>query len=253
MNAFEKHKITHLSASSLNKWRANQAAWFVTYLGGYKDDYTPSAWRGKAVEDGLTAALRGHDPTGIAFQTFEANAMGEASDEVDAERKLVAPMLAQAIKWSPPSPLLLAQAKVELWLDGVPIPVIGYADYIFEDGLIVDLKTTKACPSSPRSDHVRQVAIYRAARNNAPGSVLYVTHAKHALYPVGDNTVAEALNELRADALSLERFLSVVDSAQDALHMLPLNSDDFRVSEGLKIAHQNLMHGVYYAASDNHG
>ena len=243
MNGFQRHGVSHLSASSLNTWRANPTVWALKYLEKIRDEYSPAAWRGKAVEDGLTAVLHGRDGAGVAQTAFEANALGEASDEVEAERKLVAPMLAQAIKWSPPSPLLAAQLKIEHWFDGVPVPVVGYLDYVFECGTIVDLKTTKACPSSPRNDHVRQVAIYRAARK-APGSVLYVTHAKHACYPIGDNEMQEALDGLRADALALERFLSVVDSAKDALHMLPLNTDDYRVSDAIKIAHHQILNGA---------
>jgi hypothetical protein len=241
MNAFEKHSISHLSPSSLNEWMNNPLIWSIRYLGKHRDDYAPAAWRGQAVEDGLTAVLRGGDGAGVAAATFEKNALGEASDEVEAERKLVAPMLAQAVKWSPPSPLMAAQVKIEHWLDGVPVPLIGYIDYTFECGTIVDLKTTKACPSSPRANHTRQVALYRAARDNAPASLLYVTEKKHACYPVGDNEAAEGLAELRCAALTLERFLSVVDGAQDAMHMLPLNTDDFRVSQSMKAAHQQLM------------
>ena len=241
MNAFEKHGINHLSASSLNEWMNDPLIWSIKYLGKHRDEYAPAAWRGNAVEDGLTAVLHGKDGAGVAANTFENNAMGDLSDEVEAERKLVAPMLAQAAKWTPPSKLMGAQVKVEHWFDGVPVPAVGYIDYVFDCGTIVDLKTTKACPSAPRANHTRQVALYRAARNNAPASLLYVTHAKHACYPVGDNQAAEGLAELRCAALTLERFLSVVDGAQDAMHMLPLNTDDFRVSASLKAAHQQLM------------
>src|SRR5688572_29614415 len=107
-NAFEKHGIAHLSPSSLNEWMNDPLIWSIKYLGKHRDDYAPAAWRGQAVEDGLTAVLRGGDGAGVAAATFEKNALGEASDEVEAERKLVGPILAQAIKWSPPSPLMAA-------------------------------------------------------------------------------------------------------------------------------------------------
>lgn len=244
MSAFAKHGIAHLSASSLNLWREHPGLWATKYLAGVRDEDSPAAWRGKAVEDGMAAMLRGHDPAGVSMNTFEANAVGDACDEVEAERKLIAPMLKQVAAWTPAAPLIATQLKVEHWMDGVPVPVIGYLDFVFEDGLILDLKTTKACPSSPRAGHLRQVALYRAARANSPGALLYVTHAKHALYSVGDNEAAEAINQLRADALSLEAFLSRVDSARDALHCLPLNGDDFRVTDETKIAHHSIMAGV---------
>jgi hypothetical protein len=240
-NAFAKHGIQHLSASSLNEWINSPLIWSIRYLGKHRDEYAPAAWRGQAVEDGLTAVLRGGDGAGVAAQTFENNALGDLSDEVEAERKRVAPMLAQAVQWSPPAPLIATQLKIEHWFDGVPVPLIGYLDFVFEGPMILDLKTTKACPSSPRRSHTRQMALYRAARANSPASLLYVTEKKFACYPVGDNEAAEALAELRWAAMTMGRFLSVVDSAQDALHMLPLDTDDFRVSDSLKAAHQNLM------------
>jgi hypothetical protein len=240
MSSFERHNIKHLSASSLNLWRAHPAKWAMQYLGGHKEE-SPAFWRGLAVEDGLKAHLMGHDPMGVAMNTFEKNAMGEASDEVEDERKLVAPMVAEAIKWKPPSKLFATQVEIQYWMDGVPIPIKGYLDFVFECGAIIDSKTSKTCPSRPKADHVRQVAIYRAAKDNAPGSLLYITHTKHACLPVGDNAAAEALDGLRRDAQSLERFLSVVDDAGDALRMLPFNTDDFRVNDATRAAYQTMM------------
>lgn len=240
-NAFAKHGIGHLSASSLNLWRDNLSAWVMRYLANHKDDGNPAMWRGQAVEDGFTALLRGADPAGVAMNTFEQNAVGEASDECEDERKRIPGMLRECAKWQPAAPLIGTQLRMEHWLEGVPVPVVGYIDYVFEDGMILDLKTTKACPSTPKPDHCRQVALYRAARSNSPGSLLYVTDKRHACYPVGDNEAAKALAGLRADALALEAFLSRVDSAKDALHCLPFNDDDFRVNTGMKNAYATLM------------
>lgn len=241
MSAFAKHGIEKLSPSSLNLWRALPSLWAMQYLGGYRSEDGPSAWRGKAVEDGMVAILRGSDGEGHAMQTFEANAMGEASDEIEDERKRIAPMIGQVRKWQPAAPLIATQLKVEHWFDGVPLPVIGYLDFVFEDGHIVDLKTTKACPSAPKRDHARQVALYRAARSNAPGSLLYVTDKRHECYPVGDNLAAECLAEMRRDALTLEAFLDRVDSAQDALHILPFDTDHFRIGETTRNAYNEMM------------
>ena len=241
MTAFAKHGISHLSASSLNLWRENLSAWVMRYLAGHKDEGSPAMWRGKAVEDGFTAMLRGADWAGVAMNTFEQNAQGEASDECEDERKRIPGMLRQCAEWQPAAPLIAAQLKTEHWLDGVPVPIIGYVDYVFEDGLILDLKTTKACPSQAKPDHARQIALYRAARQNAPGSLLYVTDKRHACYPIGDNITTKALEGLRADALSLEAFLSRVDSAKDALHCLPFNDDDFRVNDAMRSAYEQMM------------
>ena len=97
------------------------------------------------------------------------------------------------------------------------------------DGKDTDLKTTKACPSAPRPAHVRQVALYRAARNK-PGTVLYVTKAKTAEYDVTDAMRDEAMRDLEHAAQSLSRFLNKMDTPDEALACLPRNPDDFRTS-----------------------
>src|SRR5579864_5013383 len=98
MNAFERHGIDHLSASSLNLWRASPGLWAARYLAGLSED-GPAMWRGSAVEAGLARFLRGGDigeAQHAAERTFELSTFGEISDEIDAERKLVAPMLERA-------------------------------------------------------------------------------------------------------------------------------------------------------------
>ena len=163
----------------------------------------------------------------VAHQAFDLNArgffplndQGYAEDDVIAERELIAPMVEQCAKWQAPSTLNAAQLKIEYYFDPIPIPVIGYLDFAF-DGIDVDLKTTKACPSTPRSDHIRQVSIYRAARNKA-GGLLYVTNKRHAYFDVPDDAMNEALAELHADALSLNNFLSRMDTREDAFRSLP--------------------------------
>lgn len=239
MSGYSRHGITHVSASSLNLWAEHPGLWALRYLGGIKDIDSPAAWRGKAVEDGLTAMLHGRDAVSTALATFEANAQGEVSDDISAERRLIEPMCKQLSNIKFGGELIGTQVKIEHWLDGVPIPFLGFIDFNFDDG-VVDLKTTMRCPSSPKIGHIRQVALYSAAKEK-PASLLYVTDKKYANYPIGDNECAKALDELRSYALSLERFLSRVDSAVDALHCLPINPDDFRVGEATLEAHRVLL------------
>lgn len=226
-NSFTRHGISHLSASSLNLWRSAPGVFALRYLAGIKDAGNASMWRGSAVENGMAALLRGADITqacSIAYQAFNMNAQGE--DEADAERNLIYPMLAECQKWKPPGPLNAAQLKVEHWLEDVPIPVIGYLDFAF-DGIDIDLKTTKACPSTPRPDHVRQVSLYRAARGRN-GGVLYVTAKRHAYFDIDDDMMERALGDLQADALSLSNFLARCDTKEDALRSLPMDWEAFQ-------------------------
>ena len=59
------------------------------------------------------------------------------------------------------------QGRVEISLDDIPVPVIGFVDWRFSaHGLIVDLKTTERLPSSIGASHGRQGAVYATAHGN---------------------------------------------------------------------------------------
>ena len=224
-NPFSKHGIEHLSPSALNCWRASPGVWALRYLAKVRDDGNASMWRGSAVEAGFAALLRGTKldaATGIAHQAFDLNAQGEVTDE----RDLIAPMLEQCALWKAPSPLSATQLKVEYWFESVPIPVIGYLDLSFENGCDVDLKTTKACPSTPRPDHVRQVSLYRASRDRQ-GALLYVTGKRHAYFQINDEQMARGLSDLESDAISLMHFLSRAPDRWTAIRSLPMDTDHF--------------------------
>lgn len=242
--AFQRHGISHLSPSSLVLWREHPGLWALRYLGNVRDEAGPSAWRGKAVEDAMSAILHGiplEQAHQIAMQTFSANAQGEIADGIEAERNVV-PAMVERIAFALEGQVLDlvgTQIKIEHWMEGIDVPFIGYVDFLFENELL-DLKTTLRLPSAPKPSHIRQVALYWAAREVKP-SLLYVTDKKFAFYPVGEDDCRKALDELRADALSLECFLSCVDSARTALHCLPINAEDFRVNERTIEQHQALL------------
>ena len=203
MTGFERHGIRHLSASSLNLWAALPGLWALRYLCGFRDQAGPAATCGNAVEDALKAILHGRgDPLAAALQTFDNNMQGEISDAISAERAIIPGMVEQCKLWQPPGPVMASQMKVEFWIDGIAIPIIGYVDFCFED-TDVDLKTTKACPSKPKADHVRQVAMYRTARKKR-GKLLYVTEKKHAEFEVTDEMRDAALAEISHTAQALE-------------------------------------------------
>jgi hypothetical protein len=234
MNAFDAHGIDHLSAGSLNLWMANPREWALRYLAKEAESADAPLWRGSAVEVGLAQLLLGRSirhARAAAADSFELNAVGDLSDEVEFERSLILPMLERASAWTPPGELLASQLRIETWFEAVPVPLVGYLDFTF-DGIDIDLKTTKACPSRPRGNHVRQVALYRAARDRR-GGLLYVTDRKLAYFEIDDAEAAAALDDLRAAAISLSQFLAKVHDAEEALACLPYNPDDFRSSPKL--------------------
>lgn len=235
MNAFARHNIDHLSASSLNCWRSAPALWCIRYLLRVKDEGNAAMWRGTAVEGGVEAIMRGRtldEAKAIALSNFEANAVGEASDQTVVERESIAAYLDSAytpIKHQ--NALLVAtQLRIEYWLDGIPVPVIGYVDFVTEGGLF-DLKSTMRIPSEPRPDHARQVSLYMKARNE-PGALLYVSPKRVEHYHITDPD--SHLSGLRRDALSLMRFLGRFETARDAALALPQDTEGFMWGESSK-------------------
>jgi len=228
-HSFQRFGLEHLSPSSLNLWTASPGLWALRYVGKIKDTGSAAMWRGSAVETGMRALLHGlttDDASMNAHLSFDMNAAGEVSDEIDAERNLIQPMLDQCQNWQKPSEINATQLRIEHFFDPVPIPVIGYLDFAFE-GVDIDLKSTKALPSKPRAEHVRQVSLYRAARGRA-GGILYVTPKKHAYYEIDDESMEIALEELRAAALSLNNFLARCESREDVLRSLPVDWDHWQ-------------------------
>jgi hypothetical protein len=243
-NAFIRHGIDHLSASALNCWRAAPGVWALRYLAKISDKGNAAMWRGTAVEQGFAALLRSKDMNtafAVAHTSYDLNAAGEITDEIEAERELIEPMIRQCMHWQPPSDLNAAQLRIEHWFDDIPIPVVGYLDLAF-DGIDIDLKSTKACPSAPRPDHIRQVSLYRAARGRA-GGVLYVTNKRHAYFGIDDDTMERALGDLQADALSLRNFLARCDSRQDALRSLPVDWDGWQAPKTKVLLSEILLAG----------
>lgn len=235
MNAFHKFGIERLSPSSLNLWKANPGLWSLRYLGKFYDNAGPAAWRGNAVEKGLHSWLMRKAPEvalATALEVFEKEAQGLADDDTEAEHALIAPMLDVAIQKAATlqSPYFGAQTRVEYSFQDVDVPVVGFIDFVFEDGSIIDLKTTKACPSAPKPDHARQVALYMAAKD-CGGGLMYVTAKRGEVYPIDEHLRDASLESMRRDALSLQRFLESHTDPRSAIRSLPMNDDDFRWSE----------------------
>ena len=190
-NPFERHGITHLSPSSLALYRAAPALWVLRYLYRVRDETGAFAARGKAVEAAVAAIVmeNASDAAAIelAMSVFECDAAGEISVEVNRERLAIPEMVRRAAplfrKFGKP---VGCQWRIEVRLDGTEVPIVGYADFVYEP-FVLDLKTTYAVPSLPRADHAVQIAFYAAALSLRPG-VVYVSPKKTACF--GHNSLA---------------------------------------------------------------
>ena len=217
--SFERHGIRHLSASSLNLFRAEPSLWTLKYLFGVRDRPGPAASRGTAVEAALNAMCVGMTKEMALSKGIRdfLNEVGEIED-VQEHVRHISDMIDQLqlffrFELDLHKASLITQKKVELHLDGIEVPVVGYIDYLRPDCLF-DLKTTLRLPSEPRPEHVRQMAIYSAVEN-VPAKLVYVTPKKHAVYTVPESLLQEGLAEVRRIARNLQKVLQFSATKED--------------------------------------
>jgi len=246
-NPFERHGLGHLSASSLNLWAAEPALWIMERLLGRRSPAGISAARGKAVEAGVNIGLL--DPAlpveacvAEAECAFDRETALNPDPRRDEERKklpgYVRGALAELRQYGLPDADGY-QGKVEIRLDDIAVPVIGFVDWRFSaHGLIVDLKTTERLPSAIGASHGRQGAVYAAAHGNFGMRFAYAKPAPakgdgrqvQVLEMSGDDVRAH-LAALRLIALSLGRFLALSHDARELAGLIVPDFDSFYWSD----------------------
>ncbi len=249
---FERHGIDHLSASSLNAWIAEPAFWVMSYLLNARPPVGCAAHRGTAAEAGISHGLFNPaasvtDCAILAMAKFDELAAGSADPKRDEERGNVAGMVREGLAvlrpyGVPTRPDDMHQHRVEIRLDGVPVPIIGFLDFEWSrDGQLVDTKTTKRVPSSFDSGaHLRQGAIYQHARPNSAVRFAYLSDKKSAVHTLEPDAYRQAMRELEQAGRRLAKFLALSTDAHELAAMVTPNFDDFRWNdaEALRLRRQ---------------
>lgn len=232
MNAFERHGIKHLSASSLNSFAAEPALWCMERLLKKWGATGSVAFRGQAIEDGVTHGLKNpgapiEECQKIALASFDKRAALSADPRRMKHREAVSPTVERALgelrQYGIPDRI---QDSVLINIPGIPVPIKGIIDYGWtEHGIILDLKTSDRLPSAISAAHARQGCIYVFGTNQQM-RFSYVTPAKIGVYALEEpNKHIEALRQI---ANRLERFLSISDDPEFLTGLLAPNYDDFR-------------------------
>lgn len=222
MNAFAHHGISHLSASSLNSFVRSPAMWVMERLLKRSTPVGAAAHRGSAVERGVTMGLFDLEmkvDACIAAAEAEYRKLTALSTDPgrqkqgDAIPSLVTTALAELRQYGP---IRQDETQGKVTLDlGLPIPLIGYYDFHWsEHGILVDLKTSLKLESKIKTDHARQVAVYKGAiSDNLDTRVAYTTPKKIAVYGLENHRAH--LDALARIGRTLERFLSISDDPAD--------------------------------------
>jgi hypothetical protein len=234
MNGFEKHRIKHLSASSINLWTNAPDVWVASYLFGRRTPMGAAAMRGICTEDAVVAYLTGQSDReaalSAALEKFDKTFL-IGDEKTTKERDMIEPCMTLALEalaeYGKPEFPESGQEKISITAkaDDYEIPVIGFLDLVFpEAGLVIDLKTTGRCPSVMSAEHQLQRAIYQKAKGNQAVKFLYVTPKKTNLLEDGDPN--ELLARAKKQISRLEKFLRA-GSKEDIAEVIPVNPNTF--------------------------
>ena len=242
MNAFERHGIEHLSPSAINAWINSPSLFVLERLMGFKGQMGASAHRGTATEVGVSAGL--FEPAmplsacvATALPVYDRLTALSGDPKRDSERAAIPGMVAQGLalreRGRPIVPNeegrfkdVAPQHKIEISLEGVPVPVIGYLDFLYDDCL-VDLKSTLRAPSEMSEPHLRQASVYKKFHRDRRVHFFYVSDKKSALHTLTRDQYDVAMRELIGASKRLERFLGLSDDVQELAAIVPHSSESF--------------------------
>jgi hypothetical protein len=126
----------------------------------------------------------------------------------------------------PTAPKETRQHKIEIALDGLPIPVIGYLDLFYlKKKLIIELKTQFRLPSKISAAHARQGAIYNHAHPDCEVLFAYVTPKKFIVHKL--ESYQTHLESVRQIAIRMERFLRLSKDPHELAALLVPDFENF--------------------------
>jgi hypothetical protein len=239
MSPFERHEISHLSASSCNLFAAQPALWVVEKVLKRKAPVGAAAHRGSAVEAGVAKGLLNPESTvdecvAEAESVYRQRTALCGDPKRDSEGKAIGDLVRTAInELAAYGPGVQCQEKIE-WRDPyISVPFVGYADFRWPDhGILIDLKTQHRLASEIKTPHARQVALYAGKfGDNIDARITYCTPKKVATY--GLENVRAHLACLMTIGRTIERFLSVSNDPLELAGLLVPDIDSFYWAEPL--------------------
>ena len=214
-NPFKAHGINYLSPSSINTYINDTSLWVARYLFKIKSSSGASAVRGIATEfvlaDKYEKGVFDYNLLDVKFMSLCAESGIDLGDIKTAkEKKLLKDFGSVIDKNFDYKNLEAYQEKVEVPIDDMPVPIMGYIDFRFKDK-IVDLKTSTRMPTRPTEAQKRQMALYSMAYPDSSVDLFFATPKEHKRFTLKNLTLYK--KQLRKVALSIQKFcLSVMIS-----------------------------------------
>lgn len=250
---FAAHGIGHLSASSLNTYAAQPAAWAMSYLLKRRLPVGASAHRGTAIEAGVSAGLFNpekpvDDCIAIALAEYDRLTALSSDPRREAQRKVVQDTVPVALtelrQYGVPTAPEEGQHQHKISKplgEGLP-DLVGYLDFYWQEhGLVLDLKTTERVPGQISSSHARQGSGY-VVHTNQICRFAYCSPKKVAVYQL--EGVADHWAHLQAIANRLRRFLAISTDKNELISLLVPDVDSFYWSDPAAEAARKEIYGM---------
>lgn len=226
---FKAHGINYLSPSSINTYINDQSLWVARYLFKIKSSSGASAVRGIATEfvlaDKYEKGVFDYNLLDVKFMSLCAESGIDLGDVKTAKEKNLLKGFGSVIdKNFVYKDLEAYQEKVEVPIDDMPVPIMGYIDFRFKDK-IVDLKTTTRMPSKPTEAQKRQMALYSMAYPNSSVDLFFATPKEYKKFTLKNLTLYK--KQLRKVALSIQKFLSISDDKHELASLMYPNLDSW--------------------------
>jgi len=233
MSAFDDHKISHLSASSVNLFAAQPALWVAEKLLNRKSPVGAAAHRGAAVEAGVTKGLLKpeidvEECVSEAESVFRQLMALSGDPRRETEAAAVGPIVRMALpELRSYGHDVVCQERIEWRAPGLSVPFIGFIDYRWPyHQILVDLKTQLRLNGEIKVSHARQVASYAGQMGpSIDARVTYCTPKKVATYKV--ENVQQHIDALIRIGQTIERFLGVSKDPYELAGLLVPDPDSF--------------------------
>jgi len=229
--------IYHFSPSQLNRPLAN---WMFDYVFLSKEKRREiivgeNAAFGTAVHEVIQASVCHGQDINEAIENsltgYDFHPANASQDKRDKFRELIPEAANVGIDLlSPMFSGAQEERKIELMLDGVLVPIMGYVD-LFKEDQLAEIKTkaprqgmvkkdgtrswTKAAlPKEPQWEHILQAAVYWKATGAKP-NIAYVSSVEGIIYnadncdKMSEDVLNYAIEEIRRKAITRQNLLSV--------------------------------------------
>ncbi len=252
-NPFDNFEIEHLSNSSISSFISNPPKWVLNYLYKVRSKTNAAMARGTVSDHEIGRQV--DDPLPVAesiqravleYDTTIKKLKKEDAFDIDDDKELKEKQnLAKYLELAIPHYKNLGkpksyQERIELQLEEIPIPIIGYCDLTYE-GIVRDIKTTGRLLSEIPDSVNRQLSIYSTALDGYVPLVDYivVNRSRQEVVTMQVNDVDKWMSQVKGAAIAMQNLLALGDLNEITSVMYPDFSDwmwsDFEIAEAKKI------------------